>query len=79
MSFPRVGGLLLRERKSSLTSKAAFWGGTLHPADPEADSGHAGRITHPFKGPEGLGILAVVEKIVRVSFLTVEPFDSRYL
>lgn len=78
-SSPRVCGLILGERQTSQTSEGhetAFWGGTSHPADPEADSGNAERVTHPCPPPEELSILAVVEKLVRVSLLPAEPHEQ---
>lgn len=46
-----------------------FVGGAFHPADPEADPGHAERITRPFTTPKGLGILAVEKEASGVSLL----------
>lgn len=55
-------------------AKMSFWGGTSHPAHPEADTGDAEGITHPINSWNALKLW---EKIVGFSLLTSDPYEQR--
>lgn len=76
-SSPQWNWLRWPQHLVMAAAKTAFWGGTFPPSRPWGRLWARWEDYTSLQPPEGLGFLAVVEKIVRLSLLTVEPHEQR--